>query len=497
VRIKFASTDIEDHGGEPVTVRPDHATEALGADPSPSLFPSLPVFVVDDEEHTLSMTRLILESEGITHVVACKDGNEAFDLVSRREPAAMLLDLDLPGVSGQEILEYASQAHPLAPVIVITSSNDPEKIVWCMKKGAHDYVVKPVDRTRLITTVRRALAVGDMLRENDRLTERVFDQQLKHPEVFSGIVTRSHAMLSIFRYIESIAASSHPVMIMGETGVGKELIARAIHDAGRRRGAFVATNVAGLDDNAFSDTLFGHKRGAFTGADRDRPGLIGKAAGGTLFLDEIGDLAPTSQVKLLRLLQEREYYPLGSDAVSHTDARVLVATNRTLEDLQKKDLFRSDLYYRLRSHQLVIPPLRDRRDDIPLLLDHFLAGAARELGRKPPTPSPDFLEALLAYSFPGNVREFQAILVDALSRHHSGKLAARHLGAIPGAEAPGAPPRPSAVTPAPARLATLQETEDRLIDEALALTNRNLSLAAVMLGTSRQTLHRKLNKRRL
>jgi PAS domain S-box-containing protein len=213
------------------------------------------------------------------------------------------------------------------------------------------------------------------------LKNRLLTDQLEHEEAFSAIVTRSKQMRAIFQYVEVIAGSEQPVLITGDTGVGKELFARAIHTVSSRKGDFVAVNVAGLDDMMFSDTLFGHRKGAYTGADQSRGGLIARASGGTLFLDEIGDLSESSQVKLLRLLQERTYYTLGSDVLQETDARIVVATNQNIKDLISKGRFREDLYYRLGAHQIHIPPLRERKDDIPLLLQYFLEEAASVVSR--------------------------------------------------------------------------------------------------------------------
>lgn len=214
-------------------------------------------------------------------------------------------------------------------------------------------------------------------------------------------------MRRIFRYMEAVAASDQPVLVTGETGVGKEMVVRALHDASHRKGQFIAVNVAGLDDQAFSDTLFGHTRGAFTGADQAREGLVAKAAGGTLFLDEIGDLQLPSQIKLLRLLQEREYYPLGSDNGKKSDARIVVATNRDLKQMMEGNSFRSDLYYRLKTHRIQVPPLRDRLEDMPLLVNHFLDEAAAAIGKSRPVTPVELNGYLAAYSFPGNIRELK------------------------------------------------------------------------------------------
>ncbi|NIY18432.1 MAG: AAA domain-containing protein, partial [Nitrospinaceae bacterium] len=258
--------------------------------------------------------------------------------------------------------------------------------------------------------------------ENSLLREHLLSSELLHPEAFADIVTADKTMHALFQYIEAVSTTPQPILITGETGAGKELIARSIHDVSKRRGKYVPVNIAGLDDNVFSDTLFGHVRGAFTGADKKRDGLIEQAAGGTLFLDEIGDLNASSQVKLLRLLQEREYFPLGSDTPRRTDARIIVATNRDLQKMQKEGEFREDLYFRLRSHLIRLPPLRERLDDLPLLVDHFLTRAAEGLGRKKPTVTAELFQLLSTYPFPGNVRELEAMIFNAVSTHTSGTL---------------------------------------------------------------------------
>ena len=248
------------------------------------------------------------------------------------------------------------------------------------------------------------------------------------------MVTGNKKMRAIFQYVEVVAGTRQPIMITGETGVGKELVARAIHQLSGRKGDYVALNVAGLDDMMFSDTLFGHKKGAFTGADQAREGFIARAAGGTLFLDEIGDLNESSQIKLLRLLQEHEYYPVGSDIVSKSDARIVLATNRDLQKMIAAGKFRNDLYYRLCAHQIHIPPLRERLDDIPQLLDHFLATSAAMVNKKKPTPPPELAVLLSIYQFPGNMRELEALVFDAVARHASGILSMESFRAVIGEE---------------------------------------------------------------
>jgi two-component system, NtrC family, response regulator HydG len=322
-------------------------------------------------------------------------------------------------------------------------------------------------------------------------------ERLRHEEEFAGIVTASDAMRSLFRYVEAIAPTSLPVLITGETGTGKELFARTVHGVSGRKGPFVALNIAGLDDLQFSDALFGHLRGAFTGAESVREGLTATAGGGTLFLDEIGDLRGESQIKLLRLLQENEYYPLGSDSPRRCTARIVVATNRDLEKLMADGTFRNDLYYRLRGHRLAIPSLIERDGDLPLLIDHFIAAAAREFGRKKLHYPPELVTLLGGYGFPGNVRELQMMVYDAVARATSGKLSldtfkgflARSRGASP---APHTGSGQNSAGVAFDHFPTLAEAESHLIAKSLELAKGNQGIAASMLGITRQALNNRL-----
>ncbi len=296
-------------------------------------------------------------------------------------------------------------------------------------------------------------------------------------------------MLALLQYLESVAETSHVVLITGETGTGKEITARAIHKASRRGGELVGVNVAGLDETMFTDTLFGHLRGAFTGADRARAGLVEKAAGGTLFLDEIGDLRPESQVKLLRLLESHEYYPLGSDSARRTDARVLVATNKDLCREAEEGRFRKDLYYRLRIHHVHIPPLRERFGDLPLLVDHYLQEGAEEIGEPFPQVPPCLYGLLRSYTFPGNIRELRSVVYDALSR--PGPLSLRIFREALGMDAPmpaAAPATADELFAGRDRLPTIKEATEALVTEAVKRAEGNQSTAARLLGISPQAL---------
>jgi DNA-binding NtrC family response regulator len=464
-----------------------------------SLYPQLPILMIDDEMQTLNSFDFVLRSASMNHTIRCQDSRKVMAIFSEQEIEVMVLDLSMPYVSGEELLSMVTKDFPEVPIIVVTGSNDVETAVRCMKSGAFDYMVKPVEKSRLISGVKRAIEIRELQRENKWLRAHVLSDKLEHPEIFSEIITNSPAMKSIFQYIEAISPSPQPVLIAGETGVGKELVARAIHRLSGRAGAFVPINIAGLDDNVFADTLFGHRKGAFTGADQTRSGMVEQASGGTLFLDEIGDLSPASQVKLLRLSQDGEFFALGSDVAKRSDARVLVATNQDLEFLQSSGRFRKDLYYRLCAHHVHLPPLRDRREDLPLLIDYFLETAARTLGKKKPTPPSELFILLSTYHFPGNIRELQSMILDAVSSHKSGKLSMEVFRSYIRQRHPtfdiDSEPLPSgeaSLISFSEQLPTFKQAEQSLISEALKRAKGNQAIAAQMLGITRQALNKRL-----
>jgi len=440
-----------------------------------SIYPVLPVMLVDDEVQALDSFEIALRSAGMNHFIRCQDSRDVMRMLSGGEIEVMLLDLRMPYVSGEELLPLINSDFPEVPVIIITGANDVETAVKCMKHGAFDYMVK-----------------------------HVLSDKLENPEAFSEIVTNSATMRPIFQYIEAISSSVRPVLITGETGVGKELVAKAVHTLSNRNGPFVPVNVAGLDDNVFADTIFGHKKGAFTGAEQARSGLIEKASGGTLFLDEIGDLSTTSQVKLLRLLQDGDFYPLGSDVAKGSNARIIVATNQDLDVLRSTGKFRKDLYYRLCDHHIHIPTLAERLEDLPILVEHFLEKASNALCKKKPTP-PDELPILLStYHFPGNIRELESMVFNAVSSHKSGKLSMEtfksnifQMHPTFETESKQLLQEKSVLIAFHEQLPTLKQAEQLLIDEAMKRANGNQSIASLSLGITRQALNRrlKLNRR--
>ncbi len=459
-----------------------------------------PVLLVDDEPQMLLSSDMALRSAGIKDVVTMEDSRQVLPFLMEQGASAIVLDLSMPFVSGAELLTEINHGFPEIPVIVMTATNELETAVACMKSGAFDYLVKPVEKDRFLSTVQRALEMHTLRREISSLKEHLLTDQLENETAFSSIITKSRKMRAVFHYVEAVAGSQQPVLITGETGVGKELIARSVHTLSRREGKLIAVNVAGLDDTMFSDTLFGHKKGAYTGAEQEREGLIAQAAGGTLFLDEIGDLKESSQMKLLRLLQEQTYYPLGSDRPQKSDARIVVATNQDLQKLISEKKFRKDLYYRLRAHQIHVPPLKERFEDLPLLVDHFLEDAAKKLDRKRPALPPELIMLLSNYSFPGNIRELQSMVFDAMTRHKSGILSMTSFKEAFGEERShthGGPPstdNANLLNGLPGNFPTLKEAEHYLISEALESSKGNQGIAASLLGISRQALNKRLSR---
>ena len=459
------------------------------------------ILLVDDEQSELDAYSLLLMSMGIVNVRTLSDSRRVLATLEDMTAPVLFLDLNMPYMSGQDVLRELKVRKPQVPVIVITANSEIETAVECLRLGAHDYLVKPIDLKMFSSALRNALEIGLLRNEVMSLKGITFAAGPHVNPAFKPIVTKNPAMYGIFQYIESIATSGLPTLILGETGAGKELIARAIHEVSGLPGEFVAVDISGLDDTLFSDTLFGHTRGAYTGADSSRSGLLEKARGGTIFLDEIGDLSEVSQVKLLRLLQEKIYYPLGSDQPKQCLARVITAANKDLGKLAGQEGgFRMDLYYRLSTHLIRVPPLRERREDIPLLVEHLIATAAAGMNRKVPGISGEAMQLLQRHPFWGNVRELKAYISDAVARCEGGLIEERLIAERLAGSAPMAGFR----TPAPGgnplealfgHFPTFEELADYAVDVALSSTQNNQNKAAQLLGVSRQALHKRLKKR--
>lgn len=453
---------------------------------------SLPAIVlVDDEPEILFSFSVMLRRAGFREIKTMPDSRELLPYLSRREVGVVVLDLQMPHLSGKELLHEITSSFPHVPVIIVTAANQLDTAVDCMKEGALDYMVKPISPERLVSAIRKALEINSLRCEISSLRECLHPGSPHREEALSRFHTKSSKMQLVFTYLQGIAPSDQPVLVLGETGVGKELAARALHEVSGRRGEFVPLNSAALDDHVFADTLFGHRKGSFTGADTAREGMISKAAGGTLFLDEIGDLSKASQIKLLRLLQEGEYYAIGSDHPSFSTARIVAATNCDLASKVAAGTFRKDLYFRLCSHQLRIPPLRERPEDIAPLLETFLEEAAQTLGKKKPVFPPQVLGYLAGYSFPGNIRELRAMTYDAVARHKGGVLSLSPFREAIGHGLSSAALSPRVESP----FETLKEMEQRMVEQALERAGGNQGAAAAMLGISRQALNKRLKRR--
>ena len=450
-------------------------------------FPTNPVLIIDDEITILEGQKTILQSEGINNIICVSESINVWQILKKQTIDVILLDLTMPEISGQEILKFVSENYPDIPVIIITGTNDIRKAVECMKNGAFDYMVKSVEKSRLISGVKRAIDQRKLMRENRVLKSYILTNKIKLPEAFSNIITENKQMKHLFAYAELIADSSEPVLITGETGVGKELFAEAIHSAGNNKGEFIAVNVAGIDDITFSDTLFGHRKGAYTGAMESRQGLLQQAKGGSILLDEIGDLSKESQVKLLRLIDNGEYYALGSDILHKSEARIIATTNKDMEEMVTNGDFRKDLFYRLDTHAILIPPLRKRLDDLPLLFDHFLTNTD-SIHRS------EILSLLKTYNFPGNIRELRALLIDSSRRSTMGepfiKIIQKKLN--PENKSPVTNLTEHPFLSDTQTLPTLKQTTELLIKEAMKRSNGNQTSAAELLGISKQALNKRL-----
>ncbi|MBJ6725026.1 sigma-54-dependent transcriptional regulator [Geomesophilobacter sediminis] len=461
-------------------------------------YPDFGILLIDDEPAWLKSLSLTLRScAGLTNITTCQDSREVMGILDQGGIGLVLLDLTMPYLCGEELLKRIGECHPEITAIVVSGLNQLETAVRCMKLGAFDYFIKTDEEDRIVGGVLRAVRMQEMQRDYRALSSRLASGGLRHPEAFGSVVTGDRGMLAVFSYIEAVANSPQPLLIQGESGVGKELIAQAAHQLSGCRGKLVTVNVAGLDDTVFADTLFGHVRGAYTGADSMRRGMVEEAADGTLFLDEIGDLSIPSQVKLLRLLQEGEFFPLGCDIPKRLKARVIVATHQDLEAKEREGKFRRDLYFRLRTHQVQIPPLRERVADIPLLLDHFLTEAARTLGKKKPHPARDLAPLLAGYEFPGNVRELKAMVFDAVSLHQEGPLStASFVKAVGRGQGEGTAvvrqaPRKNPFSGFP-ELPTFSAAAGFLVMEAMDRAGGNQTLAARLLGISQPALSKRL-----
>jgi two-component system response regulator AtoC len=446
------------------------------------------ILIVDDEQDFLDSVRRALMLAGYRDLTARSDPREAAAAFEKGERFDLaLLDVRMPGMSGVQLLELIKRLSPETECLMITAANEARPAVDCLRKGAYDYLVKPVQRDELLKSIERALERKRLI-DIVNLDKRAGSARLARSAPFSPIVTHSRSVLKVLREAELHAASAVPVLITGESGTGKELLARAIHDASpRARSTYAVVNMAALSATLFDSEFFGHTRGAFTGAEKNRAGHLEYAHRGTLFLDEIGNLPLDLQGKLLRVLQEGEFTKLGTSSAQKVDVRFVAATNMDLDKLMGRGAFRKDLYYRLQGAWLHLPPLRERREDIPLLIDHFLKELSK--GGKAVGLEPDALALLLTYRYPGNIRELRAVIHSAANLARGESIA---VDALPqklrgGSSTVRGVPDGGATTPA-----SLAEAEKLHILAVYRQAEGNKSLTARLLDIGLNTLRRKL-----
>lgn len=443
------------------------------------------ILVVDDEDAQRNALSGFLKKKGYKIQMA-NTGKNAIDIVRRKAIDLILTDLRMPEMDGSQVLQQTKKINPDIDVIVMTAFGSIDGATDAMKKGAVDFITKPVDLEQLQIAIEKTLERKQLLSENKRLRELV-GERLK----FGGIISSSSTMEAALSIASRAATSKATVLITGESGVGKELVAKAIHFASpRAEKEFVAVNMAALSDNLVESELFGHEKGAFTGADRLRKGRFELAHDGTLFIDEVGDIPLNTQVKLLRVLQEHQFERIGSATPLDIDVRVIAATNRNLEEMVKSGEFRQDLYYRLNVIKIPLPSLRERRTDIPLLADHFLRRYAEMNNKKVSGISKEAMDVLTKYSFPGNVRELENIIEQAVVLCRREMITTSDLPSIVRDHFVEKIENEGAGT----FKEKIEAFEKRLIREALQKSNNVQTRAAELLGMSERHLRYKLQK---
>ncbi|MFA6288349.1 MAG: sigma-54 dependent transcriptional regulator [Opitutaceae bacterium] len=457
------------------------------------------VLIVDDEKHTRDGLRQALEDDYDVSVAA--NAEEAFNQLESQEFDVILTDLRMPGKSGLKVIDKALALPNKPAVIMMTAYGSIDSAVEAMKRGAVDFLTKPVNFERLEVLIQRALKTKTLEVEVKQLHERLDDKFN-----FNGIIGHSGRLQEVIDRVKLVAPSKATILIDGESGTGKELIAQAIHQSSpRARAPFIAVHCAALSESLLESEIFGHERGAFTGAMEKRIGRFEAADTGTLFLDEIGEISPSTQVKLLRFLETKSIERVGGSKPIELDVRLVAATNRDLEKLVREGKFREDLFFRLNVVRITLPPLRDRTEDIPLLLAHYIQVFAKENGLAPLAVEPGALRYLQAYRWPGNIRELRNFAENAVVMHRGGKLTEydldpRFRGDVPALTlsagttsatggGQGVQPQPSASS---GGSLSVEENEKRLLREALIKSRGNRTKAAQLMGISRRTLHRKL-----
>jgi len=447
------------------------------------------ILVVDDEEIMRESLSAWLQEDGF-QVETLATGREATEAVRQKVYDAILLDLKLPDMDGLEILKHCKRYQPNTPVLMITAYGSVDTAIRAMKQGATDYITKPFNPEELSLTLHHILDDLAVRRENIYLRLRL-EKRYDH----QGIISKSHKMEQIFELISTIADTRSTVLIHGESGTGKELIARAIHyNSNRAHHPFVSVSCAALVETLLESELFGHEKGAFTDAKTLKRGKFELADGGSLFLDEIGEISPKLQLNLLRVLQEREFHRVGGEESIRVDVRIIAATNRNLEQAVREGSFREDLYYRLNVISIHVPPLRERKEDIPLLADHFVEKFNMESGKKVEGISEDALQILMEHDWPGNVRELENVIERAVIINRGGVILPDDLPPNLSRRLALAPPQDSLIQQVQGGQMTLQEVEKAHIHNILEETGWNIKRTARILGIDRSTLYAKIRR---
>jgi two-component system response regulator AtoC len=441
------------------------------------------ILIVDDERNTREGLARALRRQYTVHLA--ESGMAALKLLEETPVDAVLTDLRMPGMDGLTLVRRILAREPQPVCILLTAYGNVETAVEAIKNGAYDFMTKPVSLDRLEVVLKRALETRKLADTNKQLR-----QQLNEKYGMENIIGQSAPMQAVFDTIRQVAPSRATVLIQGESGTGKELVAHALHNLSPREpNPFIAVHCAALPDTLLESELFGHERGAFTGATEARKGRFELADGGTLFLDEIGEIPASTQVKLLRVLEERRFERIGGSESIDVDTRLVAATNRDLRQMAEDGDFREDLFFRLNVVQITLPPLRERREDIPLLLQNYFKQFREENGRQLDGFTPDALEALVHYRWPGNIRELRNLVERMVVLARGDKITLRD---VPGeVRDNGASRRTSGPL---AGAVSMEQAEKRMIEQALADHDGNRTLAAKQLGISRRTLHRKLNE---
>ncbi len=453
------------------------------------------ILIIDDERTILLTLTALLERHGF-QVESAPTASQGLKALKAKSPPVVLLDLHLPDAEGLQTLEEIKTSAPGTQVIILTAHDTLNNAIESIKRGAYHFISKPYAPEELLSLIEKALEKQSLLRETEQLRQRTqqLEKRLEMAEVQPAPIFKSKAMQEIDGLITAMAPSDANVLITGESGVGKEVIANIIHGRSRRAGApIVKLNCAAFPQTMIEGELFGYVKGAFTGAMNDFPGMIAAAHNGTLFLDEISDMPPDLQTRFLRVLQEREYRSLGSTRTLKADFRVIAATNQPVPQALAENRLRSDLYYRLNTFQIEVPPLRDRKQDIPPLVALFVKQFAQQLGKPEPAIAPDAFEKLLNYSWPGNVRELQNALEYAVVLAQENLIGVKELPAE--VQLPPALQQTERVAmPRAGGVQTLDDMERHAIVQALAQCHGNKKKAAELLGIQRPTLYNKLKR---